>query len=536
MPRFKHGIVVAAHPLAAKAGLDILKKGGNAIDAASAAALALGVVTPAFCGIGGGGFALIRLAQEDKAIFVDYRERAPGTAKEEMFRLSRNGKVVRSENSVGYRAVAVPSCVAGHSFMLEKFGNISLKDVLEPAAQYARRGFKVSKVMADVLNASVSKLRSFKISSAIYLRRGGKPFHSGDRIRLKDLANSLNSIANNGPREFYDGSIAKKIYQDVASNNGLLSQGDLGNFRPTVREPVRGTYKNFEIISAPPPSSGGVIILQTLNMLENYRLKELSHNSTQALHLISEALIRSYANCRPKICDPDFSEVPADSLISKDFARDLSSTITLDAASVASGVADLPKAPTSSTSHLSVIDREGNAVALTESVECYFGSGVVVPRTGILLNDTMHDFDPRPGQPNSVGAGKIPMSSMCPTIVMKDGKPLLAAGSAGATRIVSSTFQTVLNILEFGMSVEEAVAAPRIHTQDRLVQAESRIPHESVNGLRSMGHVVQVKHPSDVSRITHLYFGGVHAAFVRPDSSELEGGADPRRQGAALGY
>ncbi len=535
MPRFKRGIVVAAHPLAARAGLNTLKKGGNAVDAAVATALTLGVVTPAFCGIGGGGFALIWSARDGKAVFVDYRERAPDTAKENLFKLTRTGKVVRSENSVGYKAVAVPGSIAGHSLMLEQFGRLRLREVLGPAIECARRGFKVSKVLADVWKSSVSKLRSFESSSTIYLKRG-KPFRPGDKISLKDLARSFKSIAKHGPMEFYEGRIAKKICGDMAFKNGLLSLEDLESFKPTIREPVHGTYRDFEIISAPPPSSGGAIILQTLNMLDKYHLKDFGRNSTLALHLTSEALMRGYSNTRTQICDPDFSHIRIGSLISKNFARTLASTIRLDAASPQIESSELPAEPTSSTSHLSVIDAEGNVVALTESVECYFGSGVVAPGTGILLNDTMHDFDPRLGRLNSVGGRKIPMSSMSPTIVMKEGRPFLALGSAGSSRIVSSTLQTILNVLEFGMNVEQAVGVPRIHTDDNLVQVESRIPHMTVEGLRRMGHVVEIKRPSEVSRITHLYFGGVHAALLRPDTGELEGGADPRRQGAALGY
>jgi gamma-glutamyltranspeptidase/glutathione hydrolase len=531
MSRFKHGIVVAAHPLAARAGVGILKKGGNAVDAAAATTLALGTVAPAFCGIGGGGFGLIWLASEEKAIFVDFRERAPLASKEDMFRVSRTGNVYRRENSVGHRSVAVPGSVAGHSLMIEKYGKLRLRDALEPAIRYARGGFEVSRTMAYVWRRSVSKLRPFRGSRAIYLKRG-RPYREGDKIHLRDLAKSYRSIAGHGPDEFYNGRISKGISEDMTSNDGQLTPPDLERYAPTVRDPIRGTYRDYEVISAPPPSSGGAIILQTLNMLEGHPLKDLRHNSAEALHLISETLMRSCSSIRSRICDPDFSQIPMSELVSKDQARKASASIMPDSASSPIESSGIRSGDASNTSHLNVIDAEGNVVALTESVECYFGSGVVVPGTGILLNDTMHDFDAPRGRLNSVGPWKVPMSSMCPTLVMKDGRPFMAVGSAGATRIVSSVLQTILNILEFDMSPESAVAAPRIHTQDSLIQVESGIESGSVEKLIGMGHLVESKRPSSA----RLYFGGVHVAIVGSESGELEGGADPRRDGTALGY
>ncbi len=526
MPKFKHGIVVAAHPLAARAGLEILKKGGNAIDAAAATALALGVVTPAFCGTGGGGFALIWLASKQKSIFLDYRERAPVQSKEDMFQLTSAGKVVGDRNSVGYKAVAVPGTVAGHSLLVEQFGNLTLRSVLQPAIRYARRGFGVSEGMADVWKLSVTKLRRSRGSRAVYLKKG-KPFRRGNRIMPKDLAASLASIAKHGGREFYEGKISDKILRDMTENNGLVSEKDLQGYKPTLREPVRGSYKGYEIVSAPPPSSGGAIIIQSLNALENYSLDNFGQNSAKALHLIAEVLTRAYAGVRPHICDPNFSQSPVNELISKDFARRITSGILPNTATHALQPVDPPGGPTSSTSHITVIDGQQNVVALTESIECYFGSGVVVPETGIILNDTMHDFDPRPHQLNSVGPGKIPMSSMSPTIIMKEGRTFLVAGSAGGTRIVSSTLQTIINVLEFGHSIRDAVSSPRIHTQDNLVEMESRIPKSTIEGLQKMGHHLKVRKPSE------MYFGGVQAALV---DGGFDGAADPRRDGIAAGY
>ncbi len=517
---------MAAHPLAARAGLEILKKGGNAIDAAAATALALGVVTPAFCGTGGGGFALIWLASERKSIFLDYRERAPLGSKEDMFQLTSAGKVVGNRNSVGYKAVAVPGTVAGHSLLVEQFGNFTLRKVLQPAIRYARQGFGVSERMADVWKLSVTKLRRSKGSRAVYLKKS-KPYRRGSRIMPKDLATSLTAIAKHGPTEFYEGTISDKILRDMTENNGLVSEKDLQDYEPTIREPVRGSYKGYEIVSAPPPSSGGAIIIQSLNALENYSLDDSGQNSAKSLHIITEVLMRAYANVRPRVCDPDFSPSPVNELISKDFARRITSGILPNIASDPVQPVGLTGAPTSSTSHLTVIDGQNNVVALTESIECYFGSGVVVPGTGIILNDTMHDFDPRPHQLNSVGPGRIPMSSMSPTILMREGRPFLVVGSAGGTRIITSTLQTIINVLEFGNSIRDAVSSPRIHTQDNLVEMEDRIPKSTIQELQKMGHHVKVR------KLSEMYFGGVHAAIV---DGGFDGAADPRRDGMAVGY
>lgn len=519
--------MVAAHPLAAQAGAAILKRGGNAVDAAVGTALTLGVVTPAFCGIGGGGFALLWLAKEDKPVFVDYRERAPASATDGMFRVTPKGNVVGNENSVGYRAIGVPGTLAGASLLLQDYGNLKLRDVIAPAMAHASKGFLVSRGMAQVWRKSLSKLRRFKGSRETYLNRG-RPYRQGESIALKDLARTLGTIVRDGTSEFYTGSIAKKIIRDIQTGGGLVSEFDLERFQPTLREPVRGRFKDLEIISAPPPSCGGIVIMQTLKMLEQ-TAESLDHNSADTLHLMSEVLMRANTSTT-LVCDPDSSPIPIGKLISDSFCNEMRGSILPDKASSILPHFENSEHINSCTSHLSVIDSEGNVVSVTESVECYFGSGVVVPNTGILLNDTMHDFDPNTGRLNSVEPGKIPMSSMSPTILLKNGRPLLAVGSAGGPRIPSSTLQALLNVTEFGMSVEDAVAAPRIHVKDTLLQVESRIAPQTVAALRKMGHEVEVRRPMEI------YFGGVHAAYSNPITGELEGGADPRRDGEPAGY
>src|SRR5208283_3287501 len=525
--RFRHGEVSSSHHLASKAGVEVLKKGGNAVDAAVATALTLGTVTPAFCGIGGGGFALIWLAGERKTIFIDYREQAPQAASETMFTLTRDG-VSGNENSMGYKSIAVPGAVAGHSFMVERFGQLKGKQLFEAAIRHARKGFTVSRTMAEAWSTSYHKLEPFKSSRSIYLNKG-MPFKRGRKIRLAQLSRSLSSIAARGPSEFYNGTIGMKLVEDMEANNGLVTADDLERFKPIMREPIRGSYRGFEIISAPPPSSGGAIIIEALNMLENFQFERGDAKSPRTLHLTAEALVRGFINCRANICDPAFAQVPIETLASKNFAQKLAGTIDENKASHLVEPVNISGVPTSNTSHLCVVDSERNVVAMTESVECYFGSGVVVPGTGIVLNDTMHDFDPRRGRLNSVAPGKIPMSSMSPTIVHRDGIPYLAIGSAGSTRIVSSVLQTLLGVLEFDLSMERAVCAPRIHIQGDEIEAESRIPRASIDALRQMGHRVKLKRPRE------LYFGGVHTVMIRSDD-RLEGVADPRRDGVASGY
>lgn len=524
---FRNGVVSAAHPLATKAGIEVLKKGGNAVDAAVATALTLGTVTPAFCGIGGGGFALLWLANEKRAIFVDYRERSPESASEDMFKLRKDGAVSRNENSMGYKSIAVPGAVAGHSLMIEKFGRLKTKQLLEPAIRHAKKGFTVSKAMAEAWSTSYRKLKHSR-SSTIYLHQG-KPFRQGSKIRLSQLSKSLSSIAERGANEFYSGSIGRKLVEDMRANNGLVTAQDLETFKPAIREPIRGSYRGFEIITAPPPSSGGAVIIEALNILETFQFKTTEAMFPRTLHLVSEALMRGFVNCRSNICDPDFTKIPIETLTSKVFAQKLASTISEEKASPMLEPANLSGVPASNTSHLCVIDSDRNIVAATESVECYFGSGIAIPDTGIILNDTMHDFDPRPGHLNSVGPRKIPMSSMSPTIVLKDGEPFLALGSAGSSRIVSSVMQTLLGVLEFDLSIEDALGSPRIHVQGDQMQAESRLSKKTIGQLRCMGHDVKAKRPRE------LYFGGVHAAIVRPDG-RFDGAADPRRDGLASGY
>ena len=526
----KRGIVVSANPLASKAGAHVLKKGGNAVDAAITTAHVLGVAAPAFSGIGGGGFALIWLARQEKPVFIDFREKAPATARDDMFGLTPSGKVAGKENEVGYKAVAVPGAISGHDLILEKYGTLGLRETFTPATRLARRGFPVGRALAYTWKLSTRKLQRFKESRSTYLRNG-KPVGEGAKIALPSLGRTLTTIVREGAREFYRGGVARSIVEDMTAHGGLITAGDLEAYEPTIREPLRQKYKDFEIISAPPPSSGGAIILESLNLLERFPIKNYGNRSPQTIHLLAEALARSYMNCRNTISDPAFSNPPTDRLVSKLFAEELASTIPLHRSSIPSAPTSVPLMPASNTTHLVAIDAERNIVSLTESVECYFGSGVTVSGTGIILNDTMHDFEPHPRMTNSVAPRKIPMSSMSPTIVLKGGRPVLALGSAGGPRIVSSTLEVLLNVIEYGFGLQDALAEPRVHVREAEVQLEEPLG-TAVRELRKMGHSVRVKKRTG-SGDPGLYFGGVHAAQLS-ESNSLVGAPDPRRDGLAV--
>lgn len=525
----ENGMVAAAHPLAAQVGAEILKKGGNAIDAAVATAFTLNVVEPNASGIGGGGFMVIRPAETGETVIIDFREVAPLKATADMYELDENGKVKDFANSRGYRAVAVPGQVAGLALALEKYGTISLAEALEKAIYYAENGFEVSGTLAKIIADKYDKIKAFPATAEIYLK-DGLPLEEGDILVNKDLANTLRLIAEQGPDAFYEGPIAEAIAADMAANGGLITLEDLANYEPTIRKPVVGTYRGYEIISMPPPSSGGTHIIQMLNMLEGFDLSAMEHNSAEHIHILAEVMKRAFADRAKYMGDPDFVDIPLEGLLSKEYAAQLRETIDLETASTEVTAGDPAAFEGANTTHLSVIDKDGNIVALTQTIECFFGSGVVVPGTGILLNDQMHDFNPRPGTANSIEPGKKPLSSMSPTIVLKDGKPFLTVGSPGGPRIITAVLQIISNVIDFGMSIQEAIEAPRIHCQGAEIRMEDRIPEEVRAQLEEMGHTIDVRGSYD------LHFGGAQGILLSPEDGKLHGGADPRRDGVAVGF
>jgi gamma-glutamyltranspeptidase/glutathione hydrolase len=526
----KTGMVAAAHPLASQVGIEILKNGGNAVDAAVAAAFALGVVEPNASGLGGGGFILMYDAKTREITSIDYREMAPLKATPDMYELTPDGKVVDKEITVGHKAVAIPGTLAGLALALEKHGTLKLKDVMAPSIRIAEEGYEVSKTLNSLMQDNFEKISKFPAAAAVYLK-DGLPYEVGDRIVLKDLARSYRLIAEKGPDVFYKGEIADAIEKEMAaSGKGLIGKADLAAYAPVVRKPVRGTYRGYEIISMAPPSSGGTHVIQILNILEGYDLPKMGLNSPESIHLMAEAMKRAFADRSKHMGDPDFVKIPLAGLTAKKYADELRKGIDAAAAGVKIPAGDPVPYESGGTSHLSVIDKDGNIVALTQTINYFFGSGVLVPGTGILLNNEMDDLNPKPGTTNSIEPKKRPLSSMSPTIVLKDGKPFLSIGTPGATRIISALSQIIVNIVDHKMNIQDAIDAPRIHCMTGEIFMEARIPQDVRDALTAKGHKINLKGDVD------LYFGGAQGVMIDPVSGTLYGAGDPRRDGVAVGY
>jgi gamma-glutamyltranspeptidase/glutathione hydrolase len=524
----KTGMVASANRHASEAGIEILRKGGNAIDAAVSAAFALGVAEPFASGIGGGGFMLIYMAKDKQVTSVDYREMAPLRATPNMY-LDGNGQVMGEEMEEGHRAVAVPGTVAGLTLALKQYGTMDLKTVMEPAIELAEKGYEVSKLLNSMMESHAQKLSKFPAASQIYLKTGN-PYPVGDRIYLKDLANTYRLIAKKGPEVFYKGEIAEAIEKEMKrSGKGLITREDLAAYQPVLRTPVHGTYRGYEIFSMGPPSSGGTHVIELLNIFEGYHIAGLGVNSLESIILMAEAMKKIFSERAEFMGDPDFVRIPLDDLLSKEHAEKLRkemNTGKMSKKSPSDHIVDEPH----QTSHLSVVDNEGNLVALTQTINLFFGSGVVVPSTGILLNNEMNDFIPQPGSPDSIEARKRPVSSMSPTLMLYHGRPFLTIGMPGATRIITVLPQIIMNLIDHQMSIKDAIDAPRIHCMDgEKIFMESRIPMEVRNALTSKGYTLTLKNDFD------LYFGGAQGVMIDIQTGRLRGGADPRREGFVMG-
>ncbi len=527
----RKGVVSSAHPLASAAGVRAMRAGGNAIDAAVAASLALGVVAPAFSGIGGGGFLLVRL-KDSEALYVDYREVAPRRARPEMFELDSEGEPLGFANSMGYRSVAVPGTVAGLTYALENFGRLKFSEVASPAIDYARKGFAVSPLLGYIMSNNVDnaslKFRRSPETSRNWLKQG-RTYRAGERKLSADLAGSLELICREGSDAFYHGRIAKALTGGMSKNGGLIDESDLSRYTVKVRRPVTGSYRGLEVCAMPPPSMGGLAIVQLLNIFEDMDLGGTGLNTAETIETMAKAISVVWPALRRGVADPDFLVSDIDTLSSKDYAAKLWFGRGERGATQVSGAG-------SKTTHLSVIDGDGNVAAITESVECYFGSGVTPPGTGFCLNDTMHDFDPRPGGPNSIGPGKRPLSNMTPTLLLKDGEPYLVAGSAAGPRIVTATLQTILNVVDHSLDIQKAVDAPRMHYQGAgAIKMESRIGPSVRRRLSEMGFETETPNYVQLKPGYDVYFGGVNAVLVGRHG-ELRGGADTRRQGSVAAF
>jgi gamma-glutamyltranspeptidase / glutathione hydrolase len=502
----RDGLVVCTSAPACDAGASVLAHGGNAVDAAVATAFALAVTHPAAGNIGGGGFMIVRTAAGEVTVF-DFRERAPLKSTPTMY-VGENGIIDRTLTASGYLAPGVPGSVRGMELAHKKHGKLPWKDVVMPGVTLAEQGFTVSSALARSLNSELSKMAKFPASVAAYAKPGSGEWAAGDRLVLADLGRTLRAIANDGADVFYKGWIADRIAEDMKANGGLITKEDLAAYEVKTRVPVKGTYRGYEIISMPPPSSGGVALIEILNMLEPLELKSKGLLSAPALHLQVEAMRRAYLDRARYLGDPDFVDVPVARLTSKEHARQTAATIAADKASSSAELGkDLLRVVTAqepdATTHFSVIDRGGMAVATTTTLEGSFGSHVVVKGAGFLLNNEMGDFNRKPGYTNTVGdigtpanviaPGKRMLSSMTPTIVVRDGKVALVTGSPGGRTIVNTVLSVVLGVTEYGLTGPEAVALSRLHHQwmpDRITVETNGIPEETLARLRAMGHEV----------------------------------------------
>lgn len=533
----QHGMVATEHELASQAGLAILQQGGNAIDAAAAVGFALAVVLPNAGNIGGGGFMLYHDAASQEQVALDFREVAPAGAHRDVY-LDENGEVIDGKSLFTHYAVGVPGTVAGLEKALKQWGTMSLAQVMQPAIDLAENGFVVSETLAKVLARSANNMGQWPATTAIFWRDGA-PLQAGDVLVQKDLAHSLRLIAKQGSYAFYQGEIAQRIAKEMQAYPGAITMEDLANYQAIERQPTRGSYRGYDIATMPPPSSGGPHLVQILNIAERWPLGEWGHNSAQSVHHMTEAMKLAYADRAEYLGDPDFVEVPVSGLVSKHYADNLAQRIHGDQATPSAKIKPGNPLPYESdqTTHYSIMDKNGNAVAVTYTLNTNFGSGIVAEGTGILLNNEMDDFSAKPGvanayglvggEANAVEAGKRPLSSMTPTIVLKDNQPFLVTGSPGGARIITTVLQTVMNAIDYNMNPAESAAALRVHhqwTPDEL-RVEQGFNADTRRLLEQKGHDVQVK--ASMGR----------TQTIQSDGQTLWGASDPRNpDGLTVGY
>ncbi len=526
----QHGMVASVDAMATNVGVEILKQGGNAVDAAVAVGFALAVTHPQAGNLGGGGFMMLRTAS-GRTTAIDFREMAPARASRDMF-LDKQGNADAKLSLTSHLASGTPGTVAGFALAAQKYGTLPLSTLLAPAIKLARDGIVVNDALADDL-ATYGKetLINHDNSRAIFYKADGKPYQKGERLVQKNLARSLQLIAQNGPDAFYKGQIADEIADEMAQHGGLIGKADLAAYRAVERKPVSGTYRGYEVFSMPPPSSGGIHIVQILNILENFDLAKSGFGSADAMQVMAEAEKYAYADRSEYLGDPDFVKVPQQALISKAYAKTLAQQIDVNKARPSSEIkpGKLEPYESNQTTHFSVVDKDGNAVAVTYTLNTYFGSGIVAGQSGILMNNEMDDFSAKPGTPNVYGLvggeanavqpAKRPLSSMSPTIVAKDGKTWLVTGSPGGSRIITTVLQMVVNSIDFGMNVAEATNAPRFHHQwlpDQL-RVEKGFSPDTLRLLEAKGQHVKVL-PA---------MGSTQSIMIGPDGMRY-GASDPR--------
>lgn len=531
-------MVVAQEPLATDVGVQILKNGGNAVDAAVAVGMALAVTYPFAGNLGGGGFMLVRLA-DGRTNFIDFRERAPGRASHDMY-LDGSGKPTK-DSLIGWRAAGVPGTVRGLELAHKKYGKATWAELISPAVKLASDGFPVSYALSTSLKSKQTNehLGAFPESKRIFLH-GGKHYEMGDVFKQPELAAVLARIAKQGSKDFYEGETAKKLAAEMAANGGLINLDDLKNYRAVERVPLTGKYKGYEVITSPPPSSGGIGILQMMGMLEGTNYQKSGNGSAASYHYLAEVMRRYYADRSEYLGDPDFFKVPVSRLLSPAYIKERRESIDPDRVTSSDKIrpGKYPSQESSETTHFSIVDAEGNAVALTYTLNGGYGNGVTVPGLGFLLNNEMDDFAAKPGEPNMFGLiqgesnaiapGKRPLSSMTPTIVTKDGKLYLVVGAPGGSRIITAVMQVILNVIDFNMNIQDAVDAPRIHHQwmpDKL-EFEKGISPDTLALLKARGYSIDESRPQVLARVEGIL------------SLEgwLMGGTDLRATGKAAGF
>jgi gamma-glutamyltranspeptidase/glutathione hydrolase len=553
----QHGMVVSIHELASQAGVGMMQAGGNAVDAAVATGFALAVVHPPAGNLGGGGFMLIRMAS-GKIHFLDYREKAPAAATRDMY-LDAQGNVIEGASEIGYKAIGVPGSVAGMVYAEQKYGKLTLKQVMAPAIRLAREGYALTWGEAGDLHDRY--LSQFPESRRVF-QRDGNFYQAGEIFRQPDLAHTLERIAAK-PDDFYRGSLARELAAAMQKGGGLITIDDLAHYEVKEREPVRGTYRGYEIISAPPPSSGGTVLMEALNILEGYDLAKLGNRSSQSIHFTTEAFRRAFFDRAEFMGDPDFAKIPVAQLIDKKYGAAWRDSIEAEHASPSNELkrpaifSELeqyaaahpqPQANHESphTTHYSVVDADGNAVAVTTTINDWFGSRVTADGLGFLLNDEMDDFSAKPGVPNSdgliqgaanaVGPGKRPLSSMAPTIVVRGGKPFLVLGSPGSSKIITTVANVLMGVVDYGMNIQEAVNAPRFHNQwlPDVLYVERWFSLDTVRALQKMGYQVQfgLREGSDGGD----YWSDAECIAIDPKTGERLGASDGRNNGKAVGY
>ena len=542
----ENGMVVSAQHLATQVGVDVLRRGGNAVDAAVAVGYALAVVYPAAGNLGGGGFMTIQLADGRKT-FLDFRETAPRGATANMY-LDKDGNVIKGISTKGHLAVGVPGSVSGMEYAREKYGTMKRADLLAPAIQLAEQGFALDQGDIDLLHTSTTDFQDDPASATIFLNNG-QPFQVGDKLVQSELAKTLREISRSGTDGFYKGWVGNAIVASSQAGKGLLTQEDLDGYKTRELAPVECDYRGYHVISAPPPSSGGVIICEILNILEGYPLKELGYHSAQAVHVQIEAMRHAYVDRNSYLGDPDYVKNPLDRLLDKDYAAKIRAVIDPNKAGVSKDIKPgVPPHEGSNTTHYSIADKDGNAVSVTYTLNDWFGAKVTAAKTGVLLNDEMDDFTAKVGVPNlyglvqgeanAIAPGKRPLSSMSPTIVTKDGKTVMVVGTPGGSRIITAVLQTMINAIDYDMNAQEAVDMPRIHQQwlPDLTNVENfALSPDTRKILEGMGH--KFGPPQPANHLAVIIVGAPSLNGNPVGNNRYYGANDPRlNSGLASGY